>query len=153
MTKARLDFPRLIRRVPRAIAMYGIAQASARWTFTSCTSSGSHTAGSGLLLAAFSALQYLTIHPMAHHQSPQPVTSAVQQLQYQDRSLSMMTRVEMNQSFRRALVSEMNGCGERTPFLKPSVAAFSFCCKCRRQKSRQREPCGAGAGAGACGLV
>jgi hypothetical protein len=57
-----------------------------------------------------------------------------------------MTHVEMNQSFRRALVSEMNGCGERTPFLKPSVAAFSFCCKCRRQKSRQREPCGA------CGL-
>lgn len=38
----------------------------------------------------------------------------------------MMTRVEMNQSFRRALVSEMNGCGERTPLLKPSVAALYF---------------------------
>jgi hypothetical protein len=52
----------------------------------------------------------------------------------------MMTHVEMNQGFRRALVSEMNGCGERTPFLKPSVAAFSFCCKCRRQSRANENP-------------
>jgi hypothetical protein len=34
-----------------------------------------------------------------------------------------MTRVEMNRGFSQGLVSEMNECGERTPFLKPSVAA------------------------------
>lgn len=47
-----------------------------------------------------------------------------------------MTRVEMNRGFPQGLVSEMNECGERTPFLKPSVAGSQrnrTRCNCRRQ--------------------
>lgn len=47
----------------------------------------------------------------------------MQQEQKRCRSLITMTRVEMNRGFSQGTFSEMNECGERTPFRKPSVAA------------------------------
>lgn len=90
--------------------------------WTSCTSSRATALGQASVV--LSALQYGRFIRRADSQSQQPVASAVRQLQRQRRSLLTMTRVEMNQGFPQGLLSEMNECGERTPFLKSSVAAL-----------------------------